>query len=499
MLRTFVDAVVTLFKANPLAFLVAGGGLWALGWARRQARRPKGNLLLGILEVLALAGWIHKNRHNVTRAVAWTVLAATVAGWALAIWLRPGLGLRLILPATVTALALGAFWVDDRLGDKPLRRVIADWVDGKNVRTAAALTPDVHVGRARALPGGGWEAPLHVADGTDLDALAVGARAVARGIPVRSVEVVPGDQVGEATIRLSPDAPPPDIDPWVALAEPVRWPGAHSTDPDALVPVGVDKWHRRLFIARPGLGGRHLLIAGATGAGKSALLAAILAELAHRDHTALVLLDPDRVEFDLWTPRATVVHSGVADCRQALIALAHSDNRGNFLDQRAARVAQLGRRTAPVDDRWPRVIVVIDEVAAITDTRGEGAKAMDSISQIAARGRKLGIGLILATQRPDVGSIEGPARANMRARIALGHGDAQGNRMTLGDGAPAAHEIPESLPGAFYLKRDRQFDAGRGELLHPRRPVPDGEDPIEEAAAEIAEATRHLRVEEADL
>jgi hypothetical protein len=493
MLHTFASSVVDLFKANPIAFLVTAGGLWVLGWARRQARRPKGNLLLGILEVLALAGWIHKNRHNVSRAAAWCILAATAAAWALVIWFRPDVGLRLVLPATVAALAFAAFWVDDRIGDTPIRKVIADWVDGKGVRQAVAVTPEVRVGRPRALPTGGWETPVHVADGTELDAVAAAARANARGIDVRSVEVIPGDRIGNAVVRLSPKPPEPEIDPWVALAESRAWPGRWSDEPDAEIPVGVDARGRTLYVPRPGKGGSHLLIAGATGAGKSALLATIVAELAHRRHTAIVFLDPARVEARAWRPRATTIYSGIDACQAGLSALVR------HMEEREHRLDRLGKRNAPVGDDWPVLVIVVDEVAALTGSKGADLQAANDLAEISERARKVAIGLVLATQRPEVGTLPGRLRDNLRSRVALGHTSGDASRMTLGVGAPLdASHIPESLPGAFILRRDRSFVEGRGWLLRPAQNCPPDEE-IEAAAEEIAAATEHLRISGEDL
>lgn len=184
----------------------------------------------------------------------------------------------------------------------------------------------------------------------------------------------------------------------------------------------------------------HLLMAGATGQGKSVGLNAILVSLLYKKHPAyikFVLVDPKKVELTLYnkierhflaklpgegdaiiTDNQKVVHTLNSLCiemdnRYKLLQDALVRNiveyNGKFLDRKLN--PQNGHRFMPY------IIVVIDEVADLIMTAGKEIEI--PIARLAQLARAIGIHLILATQRPSVNVITGMIKANFPARIAF--------------------------------------------------------------------------------
>jgi hypothetical protein len=174
--------------------------------------------------------------------------------------------------------------------------------------------------------------------------------------------------------------------------------------------------------------------------------------------------------------------------------------------RRSEKVTALGRRTAPFGPRWPgwyRVVIFIDEVAAILDDRGADqatkaatARAKAALTQLSEQMGKFAVQLILATQRPEVGIFEGRLRDNLHSRVGHRHTSGDASRMTAGVEGPDLTSIPLSLQGAYYLGNGDLWTPGRSLLLAPYGRVPDDEkgEALAYAAAEVAEATSHLRV-----
>lgn len=210
----------------------------------------------------------------------------------------------------------------------------------------------------------------------------------------------------------------------------------------------------------------HLLVAGATGQGKSVGLNAIIASLLYRKHPAelkFVLIDPKMVEFSLYTklerhflakmesedeaivtdPKKAV-YTLNALCtemsnRLELCKLAHAKNIVEYNDKFKQRVLnpEKGHRFLPY------IVVIIDEFADLIMT----AKEVEfPVMRLAQKARAVGIHLIVATQRPDVKVITGGIKANFPARIAFRVMQMTDSRTIL------------DLPGANQL-------IGRGDML----------------------------------
>ncbi len=184
----------------------------------------------------------------------------------------------------------------------------------------------------------------------------------------------------------------------------------------------------------------HLLVAGATGMGKSVGLNAILASLLYKKHPSemkLVLVDPKMVEFSLYSKLERHFLAKLPDEEDAIITdtkkviqtlnslCVEMDNRYALL--RTANVRALEeynkkfteRRLSPADGHkyLPYIVVVVDEFADLIMTAGKEVET--PIARIAQKARAVGIHMIIATQRPSTNVITGLIKANFPGRIAF--------------------------------------------------------------------------------
>lgn len=184
----------------------------------------------------------------------------------------------------------------------------------------------------------------------------------------------------------------------------------------------------------------HLLIAGATGMGKSVGLNAILASILHKKHPSqvkLVLVDPKKVELTLFSKierhflakLPDFEEPIITDVKQAIRTL-HSlaiemDNRYDLLKIAGVRTIKeyntkfIARKLNPKNGHrfLPYIILVVDEFADLIMTAGKEVEF--SIQRLAQLARAIGIHLIIATQRPSVNVITGTIKANFPTRIAF--------------------------------------------------------------------------------
>ena len=183
----------------------------------------------------------------------------------------------------------------------------------------------------------------------------------------------------------------------------------------------------------------HLLVAGATGQGKSVGLNAIIASLLYRKHPAelkFVLVDPKMVEFSLFSKiekhflakMESEDEAIITDARKAVYTLnslcLEMERRLDLCKQAHARnIVEYNekfvqRRLNPNNGHrfLPYIVVIIDEFADLIMT----AKEVEGpVMRLAQKARAIGIHLIVATQRPDVKVITGGIKANFPARIAF--------------------------------------------------------------------------------
>lgn len=189
------------------------------------------------------------------------------------------------------------------------------------------------------------------------------------------------------------------------------------------LPIGVDvygKVHYKDLAEMP-----HLLIAGATGTGKSVMLNVILTCLTNQmspKDLELILVDPKMVELIGFSTSKHVVKPVVHDAHQAKQILAELAKE---MDERYAKLAKAGARSI-AEYPMQRKVVVIDEFGDLMLTGGnkkgdldEGDNCEKLLIRLAQKARAVGIHLILATQRPSVEVVTGLLKANIPTKIAF--------------------------------------------------------------------------------
>lgn|GEM_PF-2497220 len=167
----------------------------------------------------------------------------------------------------------------------------------------------------------------------------------------------------------------------------------------------------------------HLLIAGATGSGKSVCVNALLASLLCRstpEQVRMLLIDPKVVELRQYDGVAHLLSPVVTDPRQAAKALAWVVGE---MERRYRRFADAGAKdlvrynALELDEPLPYYVVVIDELADLMMVAAPEVE--DAIARLAQMARAAGIHLVVATQRPSVDVITGLIKANIPSRLAF--------------------------------------------------------------------------------
>ena len=167
----------------------------------------------------------------------------------------------------------------------------------------------------------------------------------------------------------------------------------------------------------------HLLIAGATGSGKSITLHAVLTSLLFKNSPKtlkLILIDPKRVEMSAYNGMPHLIAPVVIQGKKALSvfkwALNEMDKRYELLLKAGARDVQSYNKKNS-EDPLPFIVIVVDEMADLMANYGRDIE--NAIVRLAQMARATGIHLILSTQRPSVEVITGLIKANITSRIAL--------------------------------------------------------------------------------
>lgn len=185
----------------------------------------------------------------------------------------------------------------------------------------------------------------------------------------------------------------------------------------------------------------HLLIAGATGSGKSVCINSIISSLLltkHPDDLKLILIDPKKVEFTPYVKIPHLIREVVTDPNLANVALqrvvAEMENRYEIF-------ARVGVRNISGYNEWVKqdpqgdrkrmhwIVIIIDELADLMAVAGKEVET--SIQRITQLARAAGIHLIVATQRPSVDVVTGVIKANIPSRIAFAVSSAVDSRTIL--------------------------------------------------------------------
>jgi DNA segregation ATPase FtsK/SpoIIIE, S-DNA-T family len=169
----------------------------------------------------------------------------------------------------------------------------------------------------------------------------------------------------------------------------------------------------------------HLLIAGATGSGKSVCVNAIICSLLMRaspTEVKLILIDPKRVEMAQYKGIPHLLTEVIVDNDKSVNALKWTvgtmESRYHEFAQRGVRnIAGYNEALKPGEPRMPYIVIVIDELADLMMVSAYEVEA--TITRIAQLARATGIHLVVATQRPSVQVITGLIKANIPSRIAF--------------------------------------------------------------------------------
>ena len=250
----------------------------------------------------------------------------------------------------------------------------------------------------------------------------------------------------------------------------------------------------------------HVLIAGATGSGKSVCINSIVVSLLYKampHEVKLLMIDPKRVELAVYDGIPHLVTPVVTDPKQAATALRWAVKE---MDNRYTRFSEVGVRNIDGYNRWalaqtaegtseeegerpeplPYIVVIIDELADLMMVAQHDVE--DSISRLAQMARAAGIHLIIATQRPSVDVITGLIKANVPSRISFAVSsshdsrtilDMAGAERLLGKGDmlyyPTGSNKPIRAQGAFVSDKEVQevvsFWKAQGEPVYDEEVV----------------------------
>jgi DNA segregation ATPase FtsK/SpoIIIE, S-DNA-T family len=203
----------------------------------------------------------------------------------------------------------------------------------------------------------------------------------------------------------------------------------------------------------------HLLIAGATGSGKSVMVNAVITSLlckATPDDLRMILMDLKRVELASYNGLPHLLVPVITEPERAKAALKWAVNEmegryRRFAGAAARNIKAYNETRADPEDRLPYIVIIIDELADLM--MREGKNVEDPIVRLAQKARATGIHMVLATQRPSVNVVTGLIKANFPSRIAFAMASQIDSRTIL------------DSPGAEDL-------IGRGDMLYQPSDLP---------------------------
>lgn len=220
----------------------------------------------------------------------------------------------------------------------------------------------------------------------------------------------------------------------------------------------------------------HLLIAGATGSGKSVCVNSLICSVLYRrspEEVKMILIDPKIVELKFYNDIPHLLTPVITDPKKAFQALQwciyEMERRYSLLDAMAVRDIRSYNKKIKVKQiattSLPYIVVVIDEFADLMATTGKELES--TLARLAAMSRAVGIHLVLATQRPSTDVITGLIKANIPSRIAFMVAskidsriilDAMGAEKLLGKGdmlfTSAWNPFPTRMQGAFLSEEE---------------------------------------------
>lgn len=225
----------------------------------------------------------------------------------------------------------------------------------------------------------------------------------------------------------------------------------------------------------------HLLIAGATGSGKSVLINTLIMSIIYKadpNEVKMIMVDPKMVELTAYEDIPHLMIPVVKDPKKASAALAWAvaEMTGRYqkfadagvrdMQSYNAKMDKLTDKNDPEYQKMPQIVIIVDEFADLMMVAP--GEVEDSVCRLAQLARAAGIHLVLATQRPSVNVITGLIKANIPSRIALSVSsaidsrtiiDSAGAEKLLGNGdmlfAPQNLPKPIRVQGAFVSDEER--------------------------------------------
>lgn len=312
---------------------------------------------------------------------------------------------------------------------------------------------------------------MEVKAGTKLSKVISLDRELALALAAKSVHIqapIPGKK----TIGIET---PNKVNTMVSLRELLEAIPKSLSDSKLLVTLGKDILGKPVFCEinkTP-----HLLVAGATGSGKSVCINSMLVSILMRtkpDEVKLVLVDPKKVELSIYNGVPHLLTPVVTDPRKANIVLkkivAEMDRRYDLFEQSGTKNiagynTYIDKKNKTKDEygqikKMPYIVVIIDELADLMLVAAKEVE--DSIMRITQMARAAGIHLIVATQRPSTDVITGVVKANIPSRISFSVSssidsrtilDMTGAEKLLGKGdmlfLPQGENIPLRVQGTF--------------------------------------------------
>lgn len=256
----------------------------------------------------------------------------------------------------------------------------------------------------------------------------------------------------------------------------------------------------------------HLLVAGATGSGKSVCINGIITSILYKaapDEVKFLMIDPKMVELNVYNGIPHLLAPVVTNPKRASLALkkivVEMESRYELFSKSATRNIE-GYNTLMADNPaavLPYIVVIVDELADLMMVAANDVE--DSIARLAQMARAAGIHLIIATQRPSVDVITGVIKANIPSRIAFGVSsqvdsrtilDMVGAEKLLGRGdmlfLPVGMSKPIRVQGAFLSDQEVEtlvnYARDQAEAEYKTDLVPE----VEEESAEANEVLDEL-------
>ncbi|WP_397334273.1 DNA translocase FtsK 4TM domain-containing protein [Paenibacillus glycanilyticus] len=256
----------------------------------------------------------------------------------------------------------------------------------------------------------------------------------------------------------------------------------------------------------------HLLVAGATGSGKSVCINGIITSILYKaapDEVKFLMVDPKMVELNVYNGIPHLLAPVVTDPRRAALALkkivVEMEKRYELFSKSATRNIEGYNALMAENPKavLPYIVVIVDELADLMMVASNDVE--DSIARLAQMARAAGIHLIIATQRPSVDVITGVIKANIPSRIAFGVSsqvdsrtilDMVGAEKLLGRGdmlyLPVGMSKPIRVQGAFLSDQEVEalveYSRGQAEAEYKEDLVPE----VEEESADPEEILDEL-------